>query len=65
MVLIETSVDGRSWKGVRGKLSEGYKWGIQGARRKNGKEREMGEMLMGIKKELWKKGAEMDTGKEG
>lgn len=47
------------------KLSEGYKWGIQGATRKGKKGRAIGEMLMGIRRDLIEKGKEINVEDEG
>lgn len=35
ITLTEMWVDGKRWKKVREKLSEGYEWGVQYAKKKN------------------------------
>lgn len=42
------------------KLSEGYKWGIQGATRKGKKGKAIG-ILMGIRRDLIEKGKEINV----
>lgn len=39
ITLTEMWVDGKRWKKVRKKLSEGYEWGVQYAKKKNRKRR--------------------------
>lgn len=41
---------------MKGRLPKGYKWGTQIAKRRNRKGRAMGEMAMGIRKEVIEKG---------
>lgn len=39
ITLTEMWADGKRWKKVREKLSEGYEWGVQYAKKKNRKRR--------------------------
>lgn len=45
-------------------MSKGYRWGVQGASRKNKRGRAMGGMIMGIRKEIAEKANKMETDKE-
>lgn len=65
LVLSETWMDERGWVKVRERLPRGYKWAVQLANRKNRKERPMGGMIIGIRKEMMKKGVKMETGRKG
>lgn len=56
---------GEGMKKIERLAAEGFKWGVQHARRRNRKERTIGGMLMGIKKELIERGKEIEVGKEG
>lgn len=40
---------------MKGKLPNGYEWGVQLAEKRNKKKRAMGGMVMGIKRELVEK----------
>ncbi|KAL6421679.1 hypothetical protein ACFW04_014492 [Cataglyphis niger] len=52
VVLSETWLDRKGWDSSRGYLPKGYRWEVQLTERRNKKERAMGGMLLGIKKEL-------------
>ncbi|XP_067206638.1 uncharacterized protein [Linepithema humile] len=65
MVLVETWMDRKGWKKIRERLSQGYEWGVQLAKRKCKKGRGIGGMVMGIKKELWEKGSRIEVKREG
>jgi len=56
VVLIETWIEKKNWGKVKEKLPKGYRWKMQGTRRKNKKGRAIGGMIMGVKKELAKQG---------
>lgn len=56
---------GEGMKKIEGWLPRDFKWGVQHARRRNRKERTIGGMLMGIKKELIERGKEIEVGEEG
>lgn len=65
IVLLETWMNEKGWRGIKGKLPRGYVWGLQWAEKKNRKGKAMGEMVMGIKREIVEKGKRIETGKEG
>lgn len=65
IVLLETWMNEKGWRGIKGKLPRGYIWGLQWAEKKNGKGKAMGGMVMGIKREIVEKGKGIETGKEG
>jgi len=65
IVMVETWIDRKGWKGIMGKLPRGYRWGMQWATRKNKRGRAMGGMVMGIRRELFEKGKEIMTENEG
>jgi len=44
----------KNWEKIKEKLPKGYRWKVQGARRKNKKGRMMGGMIVGVKKKLIK-----------
>ena len=50
----------KKWEKIKEKLPKGYRWKVQGARRKNKKGRVMGEMIVGVKKKLIKQEEEED-----
>ncbi|XP_020294895.1 golgin subfamily A member 6-like protein 2 [Pseudomyrmex gracilis] len=52
IVLLETWIEKKKWEKIRRLLPRGYVWSTQWATRKNKKERAMGGLLMGIRKEL-------------
>lgn len=49
-------MDEKGWNRIKGRLPKGYKWGTQIAKRRSRKGRAMGEMAMGIRKEVIEKG---------
>lgn len=55
MALVETWTDKKGWKGVKGKLPNGYEWGVQLAEKKNKKGRAMEGDGNGVKRELVEK----------
>lgn len=61
----ETWTDEKGWKRVKEKLPQGFKWGVQCAKRKSKKGRATGGMLMGIRKELLEEGSEIENEREG
>lgn len=64
MILMETLVDKKRSR-IKEKLPEGYTWERQATTRKNRKGRTMGEMIIGTKKELMKKGTKIKVDREG
>jgi len=55
MFLMETWMDEKGWKKVKGELPKGFNWKVQWAKKRNKKGRAKGGMLMGVRKELeWK-----------
>lgn len=50
---------------MREKLPKGYKWGAQWPKKRNKKGRAMGEMMIGIKKEVMEEGEKIETKTEG
>lgn len=48
MCLLETWVEERGWRKVKGKLPKGYNWEVQITKRRNRKGRTMGRMMMGV-----------------
>lgn len=65
IVFLETWVEEKDWKSIRGSLPAGYEWGAQWAKRLNKKGRAAGGMLMGIRKEYKKTESVIVTEKEG
>ncbi|XP_070170412.1 golgin subfamily A member 6-like protein 22 [Polyergus mexicanus] len=65
IVLMETWVVEKGWRGVKNKLQKGFKWGVQYASRKNKKGRAMGGMIMGIRREREMEIGEIETMEEG
>lgn len=65
MVLIETWVEEKGWNKIRRKLSEGYKWGMQGATKKGKRGRVVGGILMDIRSDLIEEGIEINVEDEG
>jgi len=65
IVLSETWVDEKGWDRIKEKLPKGYKWGTQIAKRRSRKGRAIGEMVMGIRKEVMEKGQEIKSEREG
>lgn len=65
IVLQETWMNEKGWRGIKGKLPRGYVWWLQWAEKKNRIGRAMGGMVMGIKREIVEKGKRIETGKEG
>lgn len=65
IVLSETWMDEKAWKRIRGRLPEGYRWGVQNAKRKNRKGRAIGGMIMGIREEIMATGEEIEEKGEG
>ncbi|XP_070157223.1 uncharacterized protein [Polyergus mexicanus] len=65
IVLMETWVDEKGWRGVKNKLQKGFKWGVQYASRKNKKGRAMGGMIMGIRREREMEIGEIEVTEEG
>lgn len=55
MALVETWTDKKGWKSVKGKLPNGYEWGVQLAEKKNKKGRAMEGDGNGVKRELVEK----------
>lgn len=56
----------KGWVKIRERLPRGYKWAGQwGKRKRSRKERAMGKMMMGIRKELMEEGAKIETETEG
>lgn len=49
---METWLEEKEWKTLRGRLPKEFEWGIQVAKRKNKRERAMGAMMLGVKKRL-------------
>lgn len=64
IVLLETWMNEKGWRGIKRKLPRGYVWGLQWTE-KNKKGKAMGGMVMGIKREIVEKGKGIETGKEG
>lgn len=63
IVLIETWVEEKGWRGWRDGIPKGYRWEIQYAERRNRKGSAMGGMIMGVRKGMMEKGEEMSTNK--
>ena len=40
----------KGWDGIRSRMSNGYKWTKQWAKKKNSKGRAMGGMMVGVRK---------------
>jgi len=49
VVMMETRVEDRGWKRIRGRMTKGYRWEVQLASRKNKKGRAMGGMIIGVR----------------
>lgn len=52
ITLLETWVDDKGWQKTKKRLPGGYIWRMQGAKRRSKKGRAMGEMMLGVRKEL-------------
>lgn len=65
VVMIETWVEEKNWEKWKIKLPKGYKWTMQGAKKKNKKGRAMGGMMMGIRDEMAMEGDERQDQEEG
>lgn len=50
MVFIETWIDEKNWRKIKGMLPKGYIWVKQMAIKRSKKARLMGDMIMGIRK---------------
>lgn len=50
---------------IRGKLPRRYEWRGQMAKRKNRKGRSMGRMIMGVRKEIIKRGTRIEATEKG
>ena len=55
----------KKWKAIRGKLSKGYIWETQWAKRRNSKGRAAGGLLLGIKKRIKVQKRDKGTEMEG
>lgn len=65
VMISETWVGERDWEKIKGRLPGGFKWGAQWASRKSKRGRNMGGMLMGIRKTIMEKGTKIEREEEG
>jgi len=65
IILSETWLEEKRWDKIKNLLPRGYVWNTQWATRKNKKGREMGGMIMGIRREIVEGKEERKIKKEG
>jgi hypothetical protein len=65
VVMVETWVDEKGWERVKWRLSSGYEWGVKWGERESRKERVIGGMVMGVRKEIVDRARKMVTDREG
>lgn len=65
VVMSETWMSVKDWKGMKRRLPKGYEWRVQGAGKIYKKGRAMGGMIMGIRKKIMEKGTRIKSVREG
>lgn len=55
----------KDWEKIKGRLPGGFEWGVQWTSRKSRRKRNLGGMLMGIRKTLMEKGTKIEREEEG